>query len=86
MKQYEYQITRKATGRIEWARATAASPDIARAQIVLMYGSQFDVAELYSDINPPHRIIGEIDCSDFPMSDFAWLMREAKREESLLAA
>jgi len=86
MKQYEYQLTRKATGRIEWARATAASADIARAQIVLMYGSQFDVAELYSDINPPHRIIGEIDCSDFPMSDFAWLMREAKREESLLAA
>jgi hypothetical protein len=86
MKQYEYQITRKATGRIEWARATAVSPDIARAQIVLMYGSQFDVADLYSDINPPHRILGEIDCSDFPMSDFAWLMREAKREESLLAA
>ena len=86
MKQYEYQLTRKATGRIEWARATAASPDIARAQIVLMYGSQFDVADLYSDINPPHRILGEIDCSDFPMSDFAWLMREAKREESLLAA
>jgi hypothetical protein len=86
MKQYEYQLTRKATGRIEWARATAASPDIARAQIVLMYGSQFDVAELYSGINPPHRILGEIDCSDFPMSDFAWLMREAKRSELLLAA
>jgi len=86
MKQYEYQLTRKATGRIEWARATAASADIARAQIVLMYGSQFDVSELYSDINPPHRILGEIDCSDFPMSDFTWLMREAKREESLLAA
>jgi len=86
MKQYEYQITRKATGRVEWARATAASADIARAQIVLMYGPQFDVADLYSDINPPHRILGEIDCSDFPMSDFAWLIREAKREEALLAA
>jgi hypothetical protein len=86
MKQYEYQLTRKATGRIEWARATAASPDIARAQIVLMYGSQFDVADLYSDINSPHRILGEIDCSDFPMSDFAWLIREAKRSELLLAA
>jgi len=86
MKQYEYQITRKATGRIEWARATAASPDIARAQIVLMYSPQFDVAELYSDINQPHRILGEIDCSDFPMADFAWLMREAKRSELLLTA
>lgn len=86
MKQYEYQITRKATGRVEWARATAATADIARAQIVLMYSPQFDVAELYSDINPPHRILGEIDCSDFPMSDFAWLMRQAKREELFLAA
>ena len=86
MKQYQYQIIYKATGRIEWARATAASPDIARAQIVLMYSPQFTVADLYSDINPPHRILGEIDCSDFPMSDFAWLMREAKREESLLVA
>jgi len=86
MKQDEYQLTRKATGRIEWARATAASVDIARAQIVLMYSPQFDVADLYSDINSPHRILGEIDCSDFPMSDFAWLMREAKRSELLLAA
>jgi hypothetical protein len=86
MKQFEYQITNRATGRIEHVRATAASPDIARAQIVLFYSPQFDVADLYSDINPPHRILGEIDCSDFPMSDFAWLMREAKREESLLAA
>ena len=86
MKQYEFQITRKATGRVEWARATAATADIARAQIVLMYSPQFAVAELYSDINPPHRILGEIDCSDFPMSDFAWLMRQTKREESLLAA
>lgn len=86
MKQFEYQIINRATGRIEHARATAASPDIARAQIVLYYGSQFDVADLYSDINTPHRILGEIDCSDFPMSDFAWLMREAKREESLFTA
>ena len=86
MKQYEYQLIRKATGRVEYARATAASPDIARAQIVLSYGSQFDVADLYSDINPPHRILGEIDCSDFPMSDLAWLLREATREESLFTA
>ena len=86
MKQYEYQITRKATGRVEWARATAATADIARAQIVLMYSPQFAVADLYSDINPPHRILGEIDCSDFPMSDLNWLLRESKKEESLLIA
>jgi len=86
MKQYEYQLTRKATGRVEYARATAALPDIARAQIVLSYGSQFDVADLYSDINPPHCILGEIDCSNFPMSDLAWLLREAKKTEALFTA
>ena len=86
MKQYEYQLTRKATGRVEYARATAALPDIARAQIVLSYASQFDVADLYSDINAAHQILGEIDCSNFPISDYAWLMREAKREEALFTA
>jgi hypothetical protein len=86
MKQFEYQMTRRAIGRVEYARATAATADIARAQIVLSYGSQFDVADLYSDINAPHQILGEIDCSDFPMSDYAWLLREAAREESLFTA
>jgi hypothetical protein len=86
MKQFEYQMTNRATGRIEHARATAATADIARAQIVLAYGSQFDVADLYSDINAPHQILGEIDCSDFPMSDHAWLLREAKRTEALFTA
>jgi hypothetical protein len=86
MKQFEYQMTRRATGRIEYARATAVTADIARAQIVLSYGSQFDVADLFCDINPPHSILGEIDCSDFPVSDCAWLLREAAREESLFTA
>jgi hypothetical protein len=86
MKQFEYQMTRRAIGRVEYARATAATADIARAQIVLSYGSQFDVADLYSDINAPHQILGEIDCSNFPMSEYAWLMREAKRTEALFTA
>ena len=77
MKQYSFQITDKQRGSVENARATAATADIARAQIVLTYGSQFDVADLYSDINPPHRILGEINCADFPMSDVAWLMSAA---------
>ena len=77
MKQYSFEITNKQRGRIEHARATAATADIARAQIVLAYGSQFDIAALYSDINPAHHIAGEIDCSNFPVSDLPWLMREA---------
>ena len=79
MKQYEYDmINKRSTGRkVERARATAATADIARAQIVLMYGHQFEVLSLYRDINPPHHVLGEIDCSDFPLSDLAWLEREA---------
>lgn len=79
MKQYQYNMTDKRTGRNEHARATAANAVIARAQIVLMYGRQFDICELYSDINPPHHTAGEIDCSDFPLTDTAWLIDQADK-------
>ena len=74
MRQYTYEITNRRTGRIERARATAASAAIARAQIVLAYGTQFAVADLYADIDPAHHTLGEIDCADFPLSDLPWLM------------
>jgi hypothetical protein len=77
VNQYEYTLKNKSTGRIEHARATAANAVIAHAQIVLMYGRQFDVAELHSEKNPPHHVLGEIDCSDFPVSDTAWLINQA---------
>ena len=82
MKQYEYQLIHKHSGRIEWARATAAHAGIARAQIVLSYGQQFTVADLFADINPPHKILGEIDCSGFPISDIEWLFKKAAAIES----
>jgi hypothetical protein len=81
MKQYEYQMISKTRGRVEYARATAKSADIARNQIVLMYGEQFDVMGLFSNINPPHRVLGEIDCSDFPDSDIEWLTKQAAQIE-----
>ena len=81
MKQYQYQIIHKQTQRVEHARATAKTPEIARAQIVLMYGQQFDVLQAYSDINAPHRVLGEINCADFPDSDTAWLISQAARIE-----
>jgi hypothetical protein len=83
MKQYEYEATHKTRGNIERIRATAASADIARAQIVLAYGQQFAISELFCDVNAPHQIVGEINCSDFPPSDFAWLMREAQLLERI---
>ena len=79
MKQYEYNMSDKRTGRTEHARATAANAVIAHAQIVLMYGDQFEIAELHSAARPPHHTLGEIDCSDFPMADAAWLIDQANK-------
>lgn len=77
MNQYEYNMTNKRTRRAEHARATAANAVIAHAQIVLMYGDQYEIAELHSNINPPHYTAGEIDCSDFPLADTARLIQQA---------
>lgn len=85
MKQFEFQLINKKTQRVEHARATAATPEIARSQIVLMYGHQFDVAGLFSDVNPPHYVLGEIDCADFPLSDLPWLICEAAAIEGVTA-
>jgi len=83
MKQYEFEMVNKRTGRIEHKRATAANAEIARAQIVVKYAPQFIVAGLFCDVNPPHHILGEIDCADFPAADFSWLMREAAKAEGV---
>ena len=64
MNQYTYEATNRRTSRIEHIRATARTPEIARAAIVNYYAEQFDVAELFADIDPPHQTLGEIDCSD----------------------
>lgn len=83
MKQFEFQMINKRSDRIEHARATAATATIARAQIVLIYGQQFEVMDLHSNVNPPHHVLGEIDCSDFPMVDLPWLEREAAAIEGV---
>jgi hypothetical protein len=73
MNQYEYKMFNKKSNRLENARATAKNADIARMQIILAYGSEFHIMDSYPDINPPHKILGEIDCSNFPDSDMDWL-------------
>ena len=73
MKQYEFQMFNQKNGRLEYARATAKTEKIARLQILLVYGEQFDVMDGCSDVNPPHAIAGEIDCSYFPETDIQWL-------------
>jgi hypothetical protein len=85
MKQFEFQMINRSSDRVEYARATAATAAIARAQIVLAYGQQFDVMGLCCDVNPPHHILGEIDCSDFPLADMAWLERQAAAVEGVAA-
>lgn len=64
MKQYTYDATNRRTGRVEQLRATANTPEVARAAIVDYYADQFDVNELFADIDPPHQTLGEIDCTN----------------------
>jgi len=77
MKQYTYQVTNKKTGQVDHVRASAANPEIARNQIVLAYGLHHNVMDLYCNVNPAHHTVGEIDCTGFPLSDTAWLERQA---------
>ena len=81
MKQFEFEMINKRTKRVEHARATAINEAIARAQIVIFYGSQFDVLQLCSDVNPSHYVLGEIDASSSPVTDTAWLTNEANKIE-----
>jgi len=82
MKQYTYQVIDKKTGQVDHVRATAANPEIARAQIVLAYGLHHSVMGLQCNVNPAHHTVGEIDCTGFPLSDMAWLEREAAQVEA----
>jgi hypothetical protein len=63
MNQYEFEAINRKRGNVERIRATAANETLARAAIVDYYADQFEVMESCCDINPPHSIIGEIDCS-----------------------
>jgi hypothetical protein len=76
MHQFTYEITCKRTGRVERARCTAPRADWARLQLQLVYEPQFAIAELYCDIDPPHRTLGEIDAADMTAADAKHCIRE----------
>jgi len=82
MKQYEFTIFDRRTGRSDFARATAINAPLARAQIVLKYAPQYLVAEQHSNISSAHHVRGEIDCSALTLSDTAWCLREAAKAEA----
>lgn len=63
MRQFEFEAVNRKRGNVERIRATAINARVARWHIVNEYGAQFEIADLYCDINPPHRVLGEIDCS-----------------------
>lgn len=81
MRQYEFEIVNKRTKRVEHARATAINETIARAQIVLAYGHQFDVMGLCCNLYPAHYVAGEIDASASRVIDMAWLFKKANEIE-----
>lgn len=76
MKQYEFEAVHRTRRNVERIRATARTAAIARAHIVDYYGDQFDVAELCCDVNPPHRVLGEIDCTSAGAEAFALALIE----------
>jgi hypothetical protein len=63
MKQYEFEAVHRTRRNVERIRATARTPAIARWHIVNYYGDQFDILDLHCDVNPPHSVLGEIDCT-----------------------
>ena len=82
MKQYQFEIIDANKARSNHVRATAATAAIARAQIVLKYAPQYGVADLHSSVAPAHHVLGEIDCSCFPLTDTDWLMYQAAKIEA----
>lgn len=85
MRQYEFEIIEKRTRSVNQKRATAATAAIARAQVVLMYGLQFEVGATPCNEYAPHEVLGEIDCEDYPKGELPllWLMREAAAIEGM---
>jgi len=85
MQQFEFELINKRTRRIEQKRATAATAAIARAQVVLMYGLQFEVGAMPCNEYAPHEFLGEINCADYPEGELPllWLMREAAAIEGV---
>ena len=77
MKQYEYEATHRTRGNVERIRATARNAAIARAHIVEEYGQQFDIADLFCNIDKPHAVLGEIDCTAPGCEEFAMQNRRA---------
>ena len=71
MRQYEFEAVHRTRGNVERIRATAKTMAIARAHIVNYYGGQFEIAGLCCDVNPPHHVLGEIDCTDPGAETFA---------------
>ena len=71
MKQFEFEAVNRTRGNVERIRATAKTEAIARAHIVDFYGTQFDVMQSACDVNPPHRILCEIDCTDEGAEQYA---------------
>ena len=70
MQQYHFMAGK------EPVRATAATAEIARLQLILVYGQ---VEQEPFEVQSPHRTYGEIDCSDFVMGQIEWLRKEAAK-------
>lgn len=82
MKQYTYDAIDGRTGHSVQIRCTAAKPEWARLQIVNYYGRHFTICETFRDIDPPHRVLGEIDAASMTAADAEWLEKRITREHA----
>lgn len=75
MRQFSFSVLNKHSSGAAIVRCTAPTAEWARLQIVSYYGNQFDVCDLPCDIDPPHKVLGEIDASSMTQRDADYLAR-----------
>lgn len=63
MNQYAFQATSHRDGARVEIRATARTPAVALWHVRNYYASGFNVNPEPVRIDPPHRVLGEIDCT-----------------------
>jgi hypothetical protein len=63
MKQYGFKVVGIKRGNVDHIHATASSEAVARAAIVDYYGDAYVIANDCFEVNLPHQVFGEIDCT-----------------------
>lgn len=63
MNQYDFNIISKRTGGHHSVACTARTEQIAREQIVIKYGAEFEICDRAAEVRKAHELYCEIDAS-----------------------